>query len=201
MRRGRGSYSRQNNMRNNIKLKLRFSFPAVLALLICTDKEGTALLCLIGSLLHEMGHLIVMLIEKKPPSEIILYGGGIHIHGGSRSFPATLAGPMTNILLFVLFMLILPDTGNFRLFAVINLILAAVNLLPVKELDGRRILECSFIGIMPPERAMKAVDIAERAALIIVLPSVILLVFSGYMSFSAIIFFFYLLAVDIFDKM
>lgn len=106
-----------------------------------------------------------------------------------------------NILLFVLFRFILPDTGNLRLFAVINLILCAINLLPVKELDGRRILECCFIGAMSPERAMIAVDIAERVALVLVLPAVIILVFSGYMSFSAIIFFFYLLAVDIFDKM
>lgn len=188
-------------MRDRIRLKLRFSFPAVLALLICTDGEGTALLCLMASLLHEMGHLIIMLIEKKPPSEIILYGGGIHIHGGSRSFLSASGGCLMNILLFVLFRFILPDTGNLRLFAVINLILCAVNLLPVKELDGRRILECCFIGAMSPERAMIAVDIAERVALVLVLPAVIILVFSGYMSFSAIIFFFYLLAVDIFDKM
>lgn len=188
-------------MLNRIRLKLRFSFPAVLALLICTDREGTAILCLLGSLLHEMGHLIIMLFEKKPPSEIILYGGGIHIHGGSRSFLAASGGCMINILLFVLFRFILPDMGNVRLFAVINLILAAVNLLPVRELDGRRLLECCFIGAMTPEKAMKAVDIAERVALILVLPAVIITVFSGYMSFSAIIFFFYLLAVDIFDKM
>ena len=188
-------------MLHRIKLRLRFSFPAVLALLICTDKEGTAILCLMGSLLHEMGHLIIMLSEKKPPSEIILYGGGIHIHGGSRSFLAASGGCIMNILIFVLFWFILPDRGNIRLFAVINLILAAVNLLPIKELDGRRILECCFIGVMLPERAIKAVDIAERVSLILVLPAVIIPVFSGYMSFSAIIFFFYLLAVDIFDKM
>lgn len=188
-------------MRNRVRLKLRFSFPAVLALLLCTDGEGTAILCLIGSLLHEMGHLIIMLLEKKPPSEIILYGGGIHIHGGSHSFLAASGGCIMNILLFGAFWFLLPDRGNFRLFAVINLILCAVNLLPIKELDGRRILECCFIGAMSPEKAIRAVDIAERVALILVLPAVILLVFSGYMSFSAIIFFFYLLAVDIFDKM
>lgn len=188
-------------MRNSVKLKLRFSFPAVIAFVLCTDREGTALLCLLASLLHETGHLIVMLLEKKPPSEIILYGGGVHIHGGSRSFPAAVGGCFMNLLIFVLFRFFLPDMENFRLFAVINLILAAVNLLPVKELDGRRILECCFIGAMPPEKAIKAVDIAERASLILVLPAVLLLVFSGYMSFSAIIFFFYLLAVDIFDKM
>lgn len=184
-----------------MKLRLKFSFPAVLAFTLCTDREGTALLCLFACFLHETGHLIVMLAERKPPSEIILYGGGIHIKGGSKSLPSAAGGCVMNILLFLLFYFVFPFREKFRLFGVINLILAAVNLLPLKELDGRLILEKAFIAFLPPARALKAVDITEKITVIFTLPAVVLLVFSGYMSFSAIIFFFYLLAVDIFDKM
>ncbi len=184
-----------------MKLRLKFSFPAVLAFMLCTDREGTALLCLTACVLHEMGHLVIMLLEKKPPSEIILYGGGIHIHGGSKSLLCASGGCIVNILLFLIFYFILPEGEKLKLFGVINLIMAAVNLLPVKELDGRLILEGAFIAALPPHKALKALDTAEKITVLFSLPAVILLVFSGYMSFSAIIFFFYLLAVDIFDKM
>ena len=79
--------------------------------------------------------------------------------------------------------------------------LAVFNLLPLKELDGHILLERALLCAFSPEKAARSLDVCEKILLIFIVPAAAVLVFSGYMSFSAIIFLFYLLAVDIFDKM
>ena len=111
------------------------------------------------------------------------------------------AGCAFNLLLFAAFYF-LPFAGEkMRLFAVINLLLAVFNLLPLKELDGHILLERALLCAFSPEKAARSLDVCEKILLIFIVPAAAVLVFSGYMSFSAIIFLFYLLAVDIFDKM
>ena len=185
-----------------MKIRVKFSFPAALAVMLLTDRQRTALMCLVACLLHELGHIIVMLFERKPPREIVFYGGGIHISdGGCASAAAAGAGCAFNLLLFAAFYF-LPFAGEkMRLFAVINLLLAVFNLLPLKELDGHILLERALLCAFSPEKAARSLDVCEKILLIFIVPAAAVLVFSGYMSFSAIIFLFYLLAVDIFDKM
>lgn len=168
--------------------------------MVCADTDGTMLLCALACLLHECGHLAVMLAVRRPPSSVVFYGGGIHICGGSTGFPAAIAGCAVNTALFLVFGLIPWENEQVRLFGVINLLIAAFNLLPVRELDGHRLLELSLIRAFPPEKAARLTDLCERVMLILILPAVMLLVFSGRLNFSAIIFFFYLLVVEILEK-
>ncbi len=183
-----------------MKVELRFSFFAVLGFMICTDREGVMLMCALACALHECGHLAVMLAERRPPSSVVFYGGGIHIRGGSTSLPAVIAGCAVNAALFAVFGAFPWGSGQLRLFGVYNLLIAAFNLLPIGELDGRRLLELALIRAFPPEKAVRYSDICERVMTVIVLPAVLLLVFSGYLNFSAIIFFFYASAVEILEK-
>lgn len=183
-----------------VSVELRFSFFAVLGFMICTDREGVMLLCALGCVLHECGHLAVMLAERKPPSSVVFYGGGIHIRGGSTSLPAVIAGCAVNAALFLVFGVLPWESGKLRLFGVYNLLIAAFNLLPLRELDGKRLLELALIRAFPPEKAVHYSEICERIMTVIVLPAVMLLVFSGYLNFSAIIFFFYILMVEILEK-
>ncbi|MCR4779741.1 MAG: site-2 protease family protein [Ruminiclostridium sp.] len=183
-----------------LRTEFRFSFFAVLGFMVCTDREGAVLLCALACLLHELGHLTVMLMVRRPPSAVIFCGGGIHIRGGSTGFPAVIAGCAVNTALFLVFGLIPWENESVRLFGVLNLLIAAFNLLPIGTLDGRRLLELAVIRMLPPEKAASFTDIFERVMLVILLPAVMLLVFSGRLNFSAIIFFFYLLVVEILEK-
>lgn len=183
-----------------MRFEVSFSFLAVLGFLICTDRDGNALMCLLACVLHEAGHLAVMLAEKMPPSLVVFYGGGIHICGGSTSPAAVSAGVITNILIFLVFGLIPWEDEKIRLFGVINLLIAAFNLLPIGELDGKLMLEKALIKAFPPEKAMRYSDICGKVALLLVLPAAVTLVFSGYLNFSAVTFFFFLMGVEILEK-
>lgn len=183
-----------------VRPELRFSFLAVLGFMICTDREGVMFLGALACILHELGHLAVMLILRRPPTSVVFYGGGIHICGGSTAFPAVIAGCAVNAALFLVCGAVPWENERVRLFGVMNLLIAAFNLLPVRELDGKRLLDLALIWAFPPEKAVRYSGICERIMLILVIPSVLLLVFSGYLNFSAIIFFFYLLVVEILEK-
>ena len=183
-----------------IRLEAGFSFFAVLGFMIRIDRGGTAILCMLSCLMHELGHLAVMLAENRPPERVRLYGGGMHIVGGSMSFPAAAAGCAVNVLLFCVFFLIPWESRELRLFGVINLLNAAFNLLPFGELDGKLMLDKALIRAFPPEKAARYSSVCEKAVTAAVLPAAVFLVFSGWLNISALIFFFYIFAVEILEK-
>ena len=190
----------KHNEAFRVKVSAEFSFFAVFGFLLCVDKEGTALLCLLACILHELGHLAVMFAERNPPCSVKLYGGGIHISGGSTSFPCVFAGVAVNTALFLLFGLIPWEQRELRLFGVVNLLTAAVNLLPVGSLDGKLMLEMALVRGFSPERAAFLSELCERIMLIILIPAATVLFFSGFMNISAIIFLIYIFAVEFLEK-
>ncbi len=184
-----------------IKPELRFSFPAVLAVILSTDTEGTALLCLLACGLHELGHIIVMLIEGRPPERIIFYGGGIKLSGNkSNSIPAIISGCLVNFTLFGIFYFF---GGNYtlKLFGMINFLTGFFNLMPIQPLDGYYLLEKAVIRLFPAERIAAVIKFVEIAASVIFAPMIIALFLHGEMNFSSVIFLFYLLVVDIIENL
>ena len=126
-------------------LEVSFSFPAVLALMLLTGGANarelmTALLC---CALHECGHLFFMLIFRRRPEAITLYGGGIKItppRGRLDSFGRDLAvllgGCGVNFLLAGVGWI----CGGLTFFVEVNLLLGTFNLLPFSQFDGGRVL-------------------------------------------------------------
>ncbi len=157
-------------------------------------------MCLTACFLHELGHLGVMLILQRPPSEITFSGGGIRISGGSCGFAAVSAGVAVNLVLFVVFAVFPWENDTMSLFGVINLLAAAFNLLPIGSLDGKRMLDIALKRAFSPSFAIKLSDICEAVMLCLVVPSLCFLVFSGLLNFSAVIFVIYVLAVEILNK-
>lgn len=183
-----------------IRVTARFSFFAVLGLLVCMDKDGTALMCGASCMLHELGHIAVMLIERKPPNSVTLYGGGIHITGGSTSIPAAAAGVTVNIMLFVVFGIIPWENPQIRLWGAVNLLTALFNLLPMGALDGKLLFDKALLRVLSPVSAARVSYITEKTAAIIIIPCAVTLVLAGYMNFSAVIFLIYVFAVEFLEK-
>lgn len=191
---------RRDNGAVQIKLHARFSFFAVLGLLVCLDKDGMSLLCAAACVLHELGHIVVMMIEHRPPLSVTLYGGGIHISGGSTSFLSASAGVIVNFIMFLLFGVISWKTQKIRLFGAVNLLIGVFNLLPIGNLDGRLILDRALTRLFEPVTAARLSDISEKVMMILIPPLTALLVIYGYVNISAVFFIIYVFAVEFLEK-
>lgn len=142
---------------------------------------------IIACLLHESAHIAVMLVRKKPPEKIRFYGGGIKAVSVRccNDFFVLAAGCAAN---FAAFALIYPffQSGTAAVFAVANLLVGAVNLLPVGANDGARLLEGAVLRAYPPEKALAVMRICELASSAAITAAAALLLLSGYISMFAV---------------
>lgn len=101
---------------------------------------GTLFLGLSAMVLHEFGHLATSLMIGIKVKSVGLCMKGMYIvrEAGSptKNLLVSLAGPLTNVALMLLFWNVSPK------FVLANLCLAICNLAPVKGSDGDRALVC-----------------------------------------------------------
>lgn len=149
----------------NTKIEISFWFVAVISLLLIIFPESQAVYCFIFCLIHEAGHLAVMLASGKKVTEISFGYFGIKITSG-RQFLHPLkealiaaGGPIANIFLAAFLFI----TGS-RQLATVSLGLAFFNLLPVSMLDGGHILNALF----PDSRTIKKLSLASVFILLII---------------------------------
>lgn len=99
---------------------------------------------------HELSHIIVLLLLKKPPRSLSIVFSGARLEVPPLSYGeegiAAAAGPLGSLLLGLL--LPLMPTVSFY-----SLVLGIVNLLPLKGLDGWRISKATLHLCIPPEMA------------------------------------------------
>lgn len=132
----------KSSFKTNVSVK--FSFLAVVALLALSENSASVIMSLMSCLIHETGHLVSMLIFGVGVKKIIFYGAGIKIvreyslKEKHKEFVIFISGCLMNTVMFFLFFFLKGET--FRTFAVINLVTAIFNILPIKSLDGGVIL-------------------------------------------------------------
>jgi len=125
------------------KIYVSFLFVALISFMLCIDKTGLCLPTFFAVLFHENGHLFAMWVCECQPKEVKLVPASIEITRGFSKkkygeIIIALLGPCANIALFLSLYI------NYRLtkselslrWAVLNLIVALFNLLPVYGLDG-----------------------------------------------------------------
>ncbi|MCM1335984.1 MAG: hypothetical protein NC237_13170, partial [Eubacterium sp.] len=197
--------SRGRSVARRLRAEVRFSFPAVVSLLLCTDRAGTAVFCLLACMLHELGHILMMLAERKPPRKITFYGGGILLSAeGFESVRVLIGGVAANFLVFLISFFYgtwLGGSPRLLLFGAVNLLTGGLNLLPIRPLDGGRLVEKALLRLLPPESAMRAMRGVEIAVGALLIPSVIFFFARGMIGFSSVVFLIYLLAVDFLEKL
>ena len=98
-----------------------------------------------AALCHELAHVLTLHALHTPPRRLTLSATGadlyvpdLHRLSYGGELLAVAAGPVCNLLLWVLLSLLSVDA--LAVFAGANLLLGALNLLPVRPMDGGRIL-------------------------------------------------------------
>lgn len=110
-----------------------------------------ALLCVLSFLLHELGHAAVALRNGLPVRSInfFVFGGftdlGERPRSPAQELKIALAGPAVSALLGALLIAISPWLGTHGYVAGrVNILITALNLLPIFPLDGGRALRAVF---------------------------------------------------------
>lgn len=183
----------QINLKNT-RVCFDFTFFAVIAFFMLTDGGVFGFSAIIACALHEMSHLIIMIIFSIPVDNITFYGAGIRITSDKIERAPRFK---RNIVLFAgsagnfIFAVILWISGE-TVAALINLFTGVFNLLPIGDYDGAALLKGFVIRHCKAEN----VDIIMKAAAIISAVSSILFMifFGGDVSFTLLTTIVYLLA-------
>ncbi|MCM1298820.1 MAG: hypothetical protein NC203_03785 [Firmicutes bacterium] len=186
---------------SGVRLSFDFTFFGALALFLSLDKSGYGILCLSACFCHESAHLLVLAAEKNPPREIIFSGGGICIRQRHEpSLLALCAGCAVNLLLFGIFFLLWRKNSVFPLvFGEANLLVGAVNMLPIGELDGKKLLLRLLYAAAAPDTAEK-ISLAAEAAFTAAAAAILLLMIWKNLNLTGILILLYIFLVDFLEK-
>lgn len=184
-----------------VKLSFDFTFFAAVGIFLALDESGYGIFCLSACLLHEAAHLAVLFAEKKPPDEIIFSGGGISIRQEKEpSLCALAAGCAANLLLFAVFY---PLGGRESVYPLIfgaaNLCVCAINLLPVGELDGKKLLLRLLYKLFSQNAAEKTAGIIEAVFTAAAAAAILLMLIFNF-NLKAVLILLYLFLVDFLQK-
>lgn len=149
------------------ELRLRFSFAAIVTLMLLFGDEKIVLMSLFSSLIHESGHLILMCLfgEKIYYVELGLFGMRIEKQGSLLSYGKEALIAMGGIILNFLFsvfgfaMYFASKSADFLFFAVVNGFIALINMIPVKVLDFGRCIHAVLEGALEKEKSERIMDV------------------------------------------
>ncbi|MBD5145077.1 MAG: hypothetical protein HDT21_04075 [Ruminococcus sp.] len=156
-----------------------FSFFAAVTLLMLIGDNRYALLGLAACIWHELGHLAVMRFCGIPVKRLVFYGAGIKLipdklldfTGFRKQFAVLTAGSAANFLAAVF--LSASEDPTVRIFAAVNSVIGAFNLLPLQYLDGGKLIVllirslCGFSLSCLLERYLKWLNIFLIAAVLV----------------------------------
>lgn len=138
------------------KVRLHFLFLAAMGIVLFTDVRGTALLGIGAVVIHESGHLLLMLLFGIPPKLVEIHPFGVILKEPADCQTTmvqegwiSLGGPLANGLAAMVLLLLrpwLPAWGEE--FLLYHLALGIFNLLPVESLDGGRALTLFLLPVL-----------------------------------------------------
>lgn len=161
-----------------IKLEIGFMFTATVAFLLLFNIGDEVKLGISFSLLHEIGHLIAIIICKEKPKLISFGLFGMTIvrecdltQNYKKEFVTAISGPLTNFFIAIVFYFIYLKLSKeiFLKIIIVNLIIGLFNIMPVFELDGGRALESLLKYNYPEEISERILKIVSFFTLVIMM--------------------------------
>ena len=138
------------------KIEITPGFLAMVCLIGWLDMS-VCICFLIAVMIHELSHLITAVLHGGHVERIVFRCCGAVIQTQSMSYTAeiyvALAGPLANIVTTLI------AKNRYGQFAVISLLLAIVNLLPIYPMDGGRMLRSALLLCVTPAVAGKILRI------------------------------------------
>ena len=186
-----------------LSIRVDFLFVALITFFLLTDQSGVSVIALLACFIHETAHLLAFFAVGYTPRALIFELTGIRLVKPAQELSpfrdaiVQLAGSAANLLVFLLLCGSLHAVSYWSIFAVTHLLLGIFNLLPLKCLDGGKLLELCclpLLGEHATERITSAADLFTTLVLLGVAlytllsgeRSMTLLFFSGGLSVAAL---------------
>ncbi len=172
-------------MQFNVKsarIKISFTFFALILIILCCDNSKILVYSVLSSVIHELTHVVFILISGCKISEFTINFSGCRIErknnkntSNTKECLISLSAPIVNI-----------STGAFsfiffknQLFGIINIVIGFFNLLPFFDFDGGRGLYY-FLSSKKSERTIKNVLTLTSILSVILISFVSVRVFTEY---------------------
>lgn len=189
------------------QIYISFLFCATLCFMIAIDRTGLIIPTLFAVFIHESGHLLAMWAADCQPKAVRLIPTSVQIIRGFSTkkygeAAIALCGPAANLVLFgVLY-------ANYNIFgseislnfAILNLVIAVFNLLPVSGLDGGTILTLFIARFTNVYKAESIVRIITVVFAVVAFLLGVYLASSGTVNISVFIVAIYLLVCGMIKK-
>lgn len=134
--------------------------------MLTLDGSGVGVLCLLFSCLHECGHLCAFAALHSIPSRIVIGLGGMRIEHTAvnltyrQNLIVSLAGPAVNVVVALVCVAARQWTAMW-----VSALLGAMQLLPIRSLDGGQALLCLLSLRCSHERAGRITRIVSCVAM------------------------------------
>lgn len=174
----------------NITIYIGVPFLASAAFFLAGDMRKNYICALIFSFLHEAGHLLPMLFFGKKPDSVSLGLMGIKIEKNECSLSCkeecitALCGPLVNLIFAAVFALYDIESIPFA----VNAGLFLINILPVKTLDGGRIIYYLCLMKADEIKAKKILLFSELLTVVFFISVLILSLVTGFVNTSFVMF-------------
>ncbi|MGN0487480.1 MAG: hypothetical protein ACI4GB_09645 [Acutalibacteraceae bacterium] len=149
------------------RIQLNFSFFLTVTLMLLFCRQEVVLLCLLSSMLHEIGHLLFMIGFGRIPTLICFGAFGVRIEAASGTALSygqeawiAMGGIAVNALLALcggIFYRVTCSVFSLQ-FLLVNVMIAGFNIIPVGTLDFARAIRCFLLRRMEDEKAEKILD-------------------------------------------
>ena len=163
-----------------INFAVSVGFVGLICLMLYVDRVGLMLPTMLAVTLHEAGHLIALLAFKSKPQSVELKVGTVAIIGdftlsSNQRLIMLASGSGFNFLLFITFYCFYCFFKSSRLlnFSLVELVVGALNFLPVTGLDGGEILHLILLKFLKSK-------VANAVAFVISLVTVLIIITFGF---------------------
>ena len=137
---------------NETRYNIDFTFALTVTLMLLLCSEETVIISLFSSMLHELGHLVLMFLFRQKVISVTFGCFGVRIE-------RQLGGIMVNFIIAgVSAVYFCIDASDFALkLAAVNIFIALFNMIPVDTLDIGRVLRYTLLCYEDEEKCQRTV--------------------------------------------
>ena len=157
----------------NTRYRVDFTFALTVTLMLIFCDENTVIVCLLSSVLHELGHLVFMKAFRQRVTEVIFGAFGVRIDrlttselSYKKEAVIAFGGIAVNFLIaFISGMYyFITDRYYAVLLAAVNIFIALFNMIPVDTLDIGRVLRYTLLCLYDENKCDKILFIVSAVS-------------------------------------